>query len=526
MKVTSFVFLCVMVALTATGSRRTLADTFGRGVNQFEIEFVTIGDPGNPADRSGNPRPAGAVDYIYNVAKHEISREMIAKASDAGRLDLTMDPMSFLTFGTRPEMPVTGVSWNEAARFVNWLNTSSGYPEAYKFVTTPGEGFYNANENIQLWEPSDAGYDPDNLFRNSLAYYVLPSTDEWYKAAHYDPEMLDGKGGYFNYPTGSFDPPIAVASGTEQGTAVHSQPLRQGPADITQAGGLSPYGVMGMGGNVWEWEESEYDLRNDDPNGIRALRGGRWYNLVGALNVFNRDDDDRPHFEKLEIGFRIASVPAPESEVDFDLSQDVGKFSPDGSDDFLIVEPIENGYRVRTQQAGDELPSFEASWSAEPGQWYQFEARLISELKESDVTLQSAQNLDFGSTLISPEPNADEFGFTWEPPHSGSDIVAWEFTAIPVDSPQPGDANADGVINFSDFLALSRNYNQPVGGWRNADFDANGITDFGDFLALSQGFQAAARSLSVANTPEPNSVGWLWLGLVGWLAARKRTTRR
>lgn len=525
MKATSFVFLFAVFFFLASGSSHSQADTFGRGVNQFEIEFVTIGDPGNPADYSGNPRPAGAVDYVYNIAKYEISREMIAKASEMGRLDLTMDPMSFLTNGTRPQMPVTGVSWNEAARFVNWLNTSSGYPEAYKFVTTPGEGFYYANENIQLWEPSDAGYDPDNLFRNSLAYYVLPSTDEWYKAAHYDPTMLDGKGGYFNYPTGSFDPPIPVASGTEPGTAVHSQPLRQGPADITEAGGLSPYGVMGMGGNVWEWEESEYDLVNDDPNGIRALRGGRWYNLVGALNVFNRDDDDRPHFEKLEIGFRIASIPSPESQIEFELSQDVGKFSPAGSDDFMIVEPIVNGYRLRTQQAGDELPLFEATWPAEPGQWYQFEARLISDIDESAVTLQSPQDLGIGSMLISPDPDVDELGFSWQPAPSGQDIVAWEFTATPVDSPQPGDANADGQIDFSDFLALSRNFNQPDGGWKAADFDNNGVTDFGDFLALNQGFGNTVRSFRIANTPEPNNFCWLWIGLLGCLVIRRRRVR-
>jgi hypothetical protein len=24
---------------------------------------------------------------------------------------------------------------------------------------------------------------------------------------------------------------------------------------VDKAGGLSPYGVMGLGGNVWEWEE-------------------------------------------------------------------------------------------------------------------------------------------------------------------------------------------------------------------------------------------------------------------------------
>ena len=35
------------------------ADTFGRGDDSFEIEFVTIGDAGNAPDESGEPNPAG-----------------------------------------------------------------------------------------------------------------------------------------------------------------------------------------------------------------------------------------------------------------------------------------------------------------------------------------------------------------------------------------------------------------------------------------------------------------------------------
>ena len=32
----------------------------------------------------------------------------------------------------------------------------------------------------------DPGYDPTNLYRNSLAKYFLPSLNEWHKAAYYD----------------------------------------------------------------------------------------------------------------------------------------------------------------------------------------------------------------------------------------------------------------------------------------------------------------------------------------------------
>jgi hypothetical protein len=197
------------------------ADQFGSGANSFEIEFVSIGNPGNPADTTGNPNPAGSVPYAYRIGKYEISRDVIQKASAEGSLGLTLVDMT-LFGGNGLNRPATGVTWLEAARFVNWLNTSTGSTPAYKF---------DAGGNFQLWAPSDPGYDASNLFRNSLAKYFLPSTDEWYKAAFYDP----AEGAYWDYPTASNVAPAAVAGGTAPGTAVTNQGAL-GPADIMQAG--------------------------------------------------------------------------------------------------------------------------------------------------------------------------------------------------------------------------------------------------------------------------------------------------
>jgi formylglycine-generating enzyme required for sulfatase activity len=44
-----------------------------------------------------------------------------------------------ISTGNGANRPATGVSWNEAARYVNWLNTSNGLAPAYKFATQPGE---------------------------------------------------------------------------------------------------------------------------------------------------------------------------------------------------------------------------------------------------------------------------------------------------------------------------------------------------------------------------------------------------
>ena len=43
-----------------------------------------IGNPGNAADTTGNPNPAGSVPYTYRMGKFEISEQMIDKANAAG----------------------------------------------------------------------------------------------------------------------------------------------------------------------------------------------------------------------------------------------------------------------------------------------------------------------------------------------------------------------------------------------------------------------------------------------------------
>jgi formylglycine-generating enzyme required for sulfatase activity len=238
------------------------------------------------------------------MGKYEVSRDMVEKASTAGRLGLSLHPMDFVTGGPRPDMPATGVSWNEAARFVNWLNTSQGFQPAYKFSTQPGDAEYDSNENILLWEAGDAGFNADNPLRNRLARYVLPSAHEWYKAAFYDPF----NGVYYDYPTGSDSAPSPVASGFSPNTAVYfSQP---GPADIALAGGLSLNGIMGMGGNVYEWEETEFDLVNNSGSSARGDRGGFWLSSVNLSSSVRFGDV--PSFEvRNNIGFRVASIPEP-----------------------------------------------------------------------------------------------------------------------------------------------------------------------------------------------------------------------
>ena len=294
--------ILVAALLSISISDRAWCDTFGSGANTFDIEFVSIGNPGNAADTTGVPDPAGSVSYTYRMGKFEISEQMIDKANTEGNLGIAKDSRG-------ADKPATSTSWNEAARFVNWLNTGSGSTPAYKFAVQPGEVGYNARLNdIQLWTIDDAGYDANNLYRNSLARYFLPSVDEWYKAAYYDPTG----GVYYDYPTGSDSEPTPVASGTAAGTAVYDQPFERGPADITLAGGLSPFGTMGQGGNVIEWEER----LNNSASSDRELRGGYWSNdslsMLPTLRVMLGATNEVNH-----VGFRVASIPEPATPGDF-----------------------------------------------------------------------------------------------------------------------------------------------------------------------------------------------------------------
>ncbi len=287
----------VFVSLALSCASAAYADPFGTGANLFDIEFVTIGDPGNADDTTGSPNPVGSVAETYRIGKFEISEDMINKANAESAA--TSDPLNITHNGRGADKPATGMSWFEAAQFVNWLNTSTGSTPAYKF---------DSGGNFQLWQVGDPGYDAANLYRNTLATYFLPSVDEWYKAAYYDPNS----GTYNNFATGSNTAPSAVASGTAAGSAVYNG--QAGPADVTLAGGLSPYGTMGQDGNAWEWEETQFDLTNDSisPGGGRGFRGGSWgvnSSFLGAPNRFNANANNAGSGN----GFRVASVPEPSS---------------------------------------------------------------------------------------------------------------------------------------------------------------------------------------------------------------------
>jgi formylglycine-generating enzyme required for sulfatase activity len=149
------------------------------------------------------------------------------------------------------------------------------------------------------------------MFRNSLAKYVIANSDEWHKGAYGNPN-----GSWSNFPNGSDIAPTAVDGGTDPNTAVYrgqgQSNTRSGPADITNAGGLSSYGTMGQGGNVWEWNETSSDGSNDLVGEDVQLRSGCWIDVSYHFEASSRLNINPTNGDGT-IGFRVASVPEPSS---------------------------------------------------------------------------------------------------------------------------------------------------------------------------------------------------------------------
>ena len=289
MKKSTRLVAALFAAVTLSIQPSAQADTFGGGTShEFTIDFVNIGNTGNAADTTSY----GAVPYEYRASIHEISQNAIDKATASGMANVTAGAWT-------GSQPAANITWYEAAAFVNFLNTNSGKTAAYNLTFT-------TNWSMALWS-SDQAWTAGgtNLYRNKDAFYFLPSENEWYKSAYYNAAGTN----YFLYPTGSDTAPTPVASGTNAGSAVYNNAASV-PAIVDSAGGLSPYGTMGQGGNVYEWNESAFAGTNSSSSDARAVRGGDFLNTELNLRSSFRSFLD-PTFEDGGIGFRVASVPEP-----------------------------------------------------------------------------------------------------------------------------------------------------------------------------------------------------------------------
>ena len=135
----------------------------------------------------------------------------------------------------------------------------------------------------------------------------LPTEAEWEKACRWDSQKQKAR----IYPWGDEAPNDSLLN------------YNRNVGDTTPVGryspkGDSPYGLVDMAGNAWEWTSSIYKPYPYDPEGgredpedpsDRVLRGGSWYYIdVDVVRCANRLNNNPNFNNNYSIGFRVVML--------------------------------------------------------------------------------------------------------------------------------------------------------------------------------------------------------------------------
>jgi formylglycine-generating enzyme required for sulfatase activity len=303
-------------ALVVLGASFVSLAAFGAARAAITIPMVPVGNAGNAADPSTG---FGAVAYSYNIGQTDVTATQytaflnaVAKTDTYGLYNSNM-ASSFAAAGISQSgsygsytyattkngnFPINYVTWGDAARFANWLTNNQ--PVGAEGNGTTETGSYTLNGAV-----TDAALNA--ITRNANADYVIPTENEWYKAAYYNPASSS----YYLYTTSSNSQPSNVLSATGTNNANYYNGGYTDPNNyLTPVGAfadsVSPYGTYDQGGDVFQWNESVYS------GSYRGLRGGSFYSYYvnlqsGYLGV------GYPTNESFIIGFRVSQVPEPAS---------------------------------------------------------------------------------------------------------------------------------------------------------------------------------------------------------------------
>jgi len=280
------------------------------------VDYVPSGNAGNAADTlAGN---YGAVAYEYKIAKNETTiadyaqflnavaatdtyslynSNMGSNANIAGITRTNSSGSYSYSVTGSGARPITYVSWFDAARYTNWMHNGqgSGSTETGAYTLVGGQTSGNApakNVGASVW---------------------LPSENEWYKAAYYDPRKNSEAGGYWLHAnqsdtmtSNSFATP--GAANFFDGDYVGSFPSGNVLTDVGAYGtdSQSFYGTNDQAGNVFEWNDLNAELGSS-----RGLRGGAWGGSDSSDLAASFRFVSSPTNESTTVGFRLASVPEP-----------------------------------------------------------------------------------------------------------------------------------------------------------------------------------------------------------------------
>jgi len=302
---------------------------FSSSALAVNIETVTVGNPNNTDDTYGNGY--GGVDYTYNIGKFEVTADQytdflnsVASTDTYGLYNTNMwshekgckiqrsgtsGSYSYSVASDWANRPVNMVSWGDAVRFANWLH--NGQLTGVQDLSTTEDGSYyisGATSNTDLL----------SLTRETDATWVVPTEDEWHKAAYH---KNDGPtGNYWYYPTGTDSIPSNDLINPDPGnnaTFWQNGYTIGDPYYRTEVGEFenseSSYDTFDQGGNVWEWTEAIGSFSS-----CRVIRGWSW-----VCNVISTREaawwQYPPTTEYSNIGFRIAQVPEPSVAVNIDI---------------------------------------------------------------------------------------------------------------------------------------------------------------------------------------------------------------
>jgi hypothetical protein len=174
----------------------------------------------------------GNVNYEYSIGKYHITNARYAvflnaiATTDTYNIyndQMNSDPRCGITRSGSPgsysytvktnmgNKPVVKVSWLAAARYCNWL--SNNRPTGLQTATTTENGTYAIFGIIDHTKTSSVTKNTTNPNTGLSIGYWIPTENEWYKAAYYDPNRYGSNaGGYWKYATQSDVVPCSVSA--------------------------------------------------------------------------------------------------------------------------------------------------------------------------------------------------------------------------------------------------------------------------------------------------------------------------
>lgn len=260
----------------------------GRGCVPYEYEIST-----------GEITNAQFSDFLNSVANIADSHNIYTRSMSTGVNGGILRKKNGNIFQYEPRegfenRPVAYLSWFALARYANWLHY--GRPTGLQILgVTEGDSMQGAYDTSKFdeFENGDSKVNLliDSFRRNKDAKYFIPTDDEWYKAAYYDPEK-NGFRKYWKFPNRSDLSPTNLKK-DNAGLNYQIDDLGEGPpffvSKVGDFTGTGYYKIFDMGGNVWEWLEDWRNLgggqcwRCELPT--KGLRGGSFnYIDIGLMN--------------------------------------------------------------------------------------------------------------------------------------------------------------------------------------------------------------------------------------------------